>query len=752
MKELKAVFRLFLPYISIFVLSVVSIGYLVWFQKANYEERNVEDMERTVEIAMERFQEQINEIERIAYIMEGNAIIREYAYATLKGQEVLLSDCIEVIEELANCAQGYGLDNIYLYERGNDRIITTDSMVSQAEDYFRFSYQIEGMTFQDSFERLQNSKFGYSPVISVNMNQNVRQVIEYRTRVPANWSKEYSLQMVFVIEAADLFGDFYDIMEDGWEFYVFDRNECLIHKSGNQYETLLDEVHGSDLRQMSDSDKQIYYGVYAASDGEWKLKFFMPKSINAGELEVPHFLGFVVMPLLASVILCIYFTYKNHREFLDILLMLKGCNSESDEEKDQSCDSVDYEMIRKAVAKLIDENIGFKERIADLQAVQKKEVLDKLVHKAYGSKEEITEALKSVRFNYWNSKTIVLCIMYESTGYGREIEKHVWIKELVQKIINGYTENKVEIFDCKLRETVCMLFFEEAQNAETIVRNILFRLNMEIFNCYEIEVKIGVGNLMDSIYEAADTYQQAMDVIRHRQIIESNVYLYSELTAMEDTCYYPMEFDELVYNYVMAGKAEKAKVLVMRLYKENFERKAGMLSVEAIEKLKKRMEECASSVAEKCGIILDEQLTEIRCEQNIQKYFEKFYYLIDQMTVAVGVQTESNQYKLVTNIMEYIHLHYSESSLSVKHVAQVFGFQDRYISRLFKMVYGENMSAVIEKKRIEMACLLLKSAGMQISDISEKVGYDSDVSFRRAFKKVTGVTPGEYRENMGNNS
>ena len=56
------------------------------------------------------------------------------------------------------------------------------------------------------------------------------------------------------------------------------------------------------------------------------------------------------------------------------------------------------------------------------------------------------------------------------------------------------------------------------------------------------------------------------------------------------------------------------------------------------------------------------------------------------------------------------------------------------------------MSVFIEKCRIEKACNLIKNTNMKIGDIAETVGYTSDVSFRRAFKKVTGISPGEYRE------
>ena len=52
----------------------------------------------------------------------------------------------------------------------------------------------------------------------------------------------------------------------------------------------------------------------------------------------------------------------------------------------------------------------------------------------------------------------------------------------------------------------------------------------------------------------------------------------------------------------------------------------------------------------------------------------------------------------------------------------------------------------IEKLRIEKACHLIKNTDMKITEIAETVGYASGASFRRAFKKVTGVSPVEYRE------
>ena len=41
---------------------------------------------------------------------------------------------------------------------------------------------------------------------------------------------------------------------------------------------------------------------------------------------------------------------------------------------------------------------------------------------------------------------------------------------------------------------------------------------------------------------------------------------------------------------------------------------------------------------------------------------------------------------------------------------------------------------------------MIRTTDRKISDIAEDVGYVSDSTFRRSFKKITGITPSECRE------
>jgi len=88
---------------------------------------------------------------------------------------------------------------------------------------------------------------------------------------------------------------------------------------------------------------------------------------------------------------------------------------------------------------------------------------------------------------------------------------------------------------------------------------------------------------------------------------------------------------------------------------------------------------------------------------------------------------------------------YSDPSFGLTALADHFGFSEIYMSQLFKENMGTTFSEYLERLRIDAACALLKDTAMTISDISQKAGYYSPHAFRRAFKRVTGVLPTDYR-------
>ena len=104
--------------------------------------------------------------------------------------------------------------------------------------------------------------------------------------------------------------------------------------------------------------------------------------------------------------------------------------------------------------------------------------------------------------------------------------------------------------------------------------------------------------------------------------------------------------------------------------------------------------------------------------------------------------SEPNAY--VKKVREYIDAHFQED-ISLQDIAGAFGYSDVYFCKLFKQNFGMNFIGFLNEYRMNRAKELLKDPLINIKDISAEAGYRDANYFTRVFKRMTGMTPSEYR-------
>lgn len=124
---------------------------------------------------------------------------------------------------------------------------------------------------------------------------------------------------------------------------------------------------------------------------------------------------------------------------------------------------------------------------------------------------------------------------------------------------------------------------------------------------------------------------------------------------------------------------------------------------------------------------------------------QDFYQLIKKMMSA----KQDNVKNTIFDIETFIQDNYYKE-ITLQELADRFYISREYISRKFKKVFEENISDYITKIRIEKAKLLLKNPSTKVTEISSAIGYHDDKYFRKLFKKITGVTPSQYRKEKEN--
>ncbi len=107
--------------------------------------------------------------------------------------------------------------------------------------------------------------------------------------------------------------------------------------------------------------------------------------------------------------------------------------------------------------------------------------------------------------------------------------------------------------------------------------------------------------------------------------------------------------------------------------------------------------------------------------------------------------SEDNLNVVATWAHTYIHVNFDRPITSSK-VAASLGYNTDYLGRIYRQTYGCTLTEAIHRRRVHKACDYLLDSNLTISYIAHRCGFSDTDYFRRIFKRVTQITPSEYRD------
>lgn len=127
------------------------------------------------------------------------------------------------------------------------------------------------------------------------------------------------------------------------------------------------------------------------------------------------------------------------------------------------------------------------------------------------------------------------------------------------------------------------------------------------------------------------------------------------------------------------------------------------------------------------------------------------YALLLEMTIILKrllfleKQEVSGTYKIMSDIKNYIDLHYTED-LSLNELSNLFFLQPNTISKNFGKIFGKNVNNYINSVRVSNAVRFLEEEELSITELADKVGYASVNTFLRQFREKMGASPLQYKK------
>lgn len=131
----------------------------------------------------------------------------------------------------------------------------------------------------------------------------------------------------------------------------------------------------------------------------------------------------------------------------------------------------------------------------------------------------------------------------------------------------------------------------------------------------------------------------------------------------------------------------------------------------------------------------------------ISKFFLYQWHREGQLPYASMIANAQHGDAVILRCQTWLGENYERPDI-VAELVRRSGFPKRTFDRRFKAATGYSPLAYVQALRIEEAKHLLETGSQPIEEIAREVGYADLASFRRLFRRLAGMSPGDYRRKL----
>jgi AraC family transcriptional regulator len=142
------------------------------------------------------------------------------------------------------------------------------------------------------------------------------------------------------------------------------------------------------------------------------------------------------------------------------------------------------------------------------------------------------------------------------------------------------------------------------------------------------------------------------------------------------------------------------------------------------------------------GRLLAETLACSLAARLLQNHIARSLPLASRRTAREGLDR-----RRLTRVLDYIEVNL-EGDLAIDRLASIACLSRFHFARAFKAAVGQSPHRYVSAKRLERAKALLVRGDQSLVDIALALSFSCQANFTRAFRHVTGQTPGQYRRSF----
>lgn len=730
-------FRLLLSYAPILlflVLVLIVFFYIKWNAETKVRIQNTNNLFASHVISV--MDSSMKNIERfVVQQMLTDELIQQYLYSS---QPTPPYEVLEISERLTDMKTLFPIaGDVYLYKIAADEVITTNALFKS------------GMPFADSafLRQALNEGSGQSWSAPRPYRQfaaeDSAQVVSLVKRVPIASAADKGLIIINV------------------QIGAIQRALGAINRDAPGYLELAgaqgEPIYHAEEPPLVDWGISRTQSAYTG----WRLSVGISQ---ADARLVSIFLNNWTLPTLAvilfSILVLTYVTHRNYKPIEQIMMQIDRYALKRSLQIGKSSSHNEFHFISAALDNLMERSNEYEARYRDDLLIRKRywfyELLDG--HFSLSVAEWAREAEEMGLPETFRSTIVVVTVLDNREQFDSVYSKRdqTLLKFVVQGVWNEICGNHgTKVWsEWKEDDQLCSILYIGERREPKLVLQIANELKDWVENNLKFTVSLYLGTTAEDSEDIPRSYRAALQAGQYRTLYGYNkVYPASEwkLAAKGDLHAY-LTAVKLLVKSLRASDPDwferfSGVFLDMRRDELPPEQRAEVVGY-VFYLLEKEMDEMPETLLAgwmeafrryPAAAILDKELND-DLERSLLLLLQALADAVREWRDAEPKMTPVEQ------ILDYLNRNYANPDISLDHLGDIFGMSPRTVSKLFKAGTGIRFVDYVMELRMKRAESLLLDTELPVQTIGEQVGYPQVISFIRTFKRVTGVTPGEYRK------
>ncbi|MFV0342447.1 MAG: helix-turn-helix domain-containing protein [Anaerocolumna sp.] len=649
------------------------------------------------------------------------------------------------------------IDTLFVYAHNTDYVLSA-SELENSSLYYHYNRRYNRLNYEAFMDSITNSVHAGKPQ-KLNTYSSTRDdfllysfpMSMYKTGKVNNANicytinKEYMEEIFSDLNLYDI-GFIYVTDSEGNGLLEMDTPNSLIPSDINEITKQYEKDH---QESITIQDEKFVISTYSSPNNQWTYYLVQPQSMVFNQLNHYQsiYVTVIVFALIIGIILLFVLSHNNLVPFKKIEGILENSLTEDDGIFNSKYNDVRH-TIDHYVSLLLDKKATMQQMLEWQRPIIYSSSLSRLLNGQVNTVEETEKIAEILRINTKSSNFTVLYVNVYLNELDFSIDDTIHNKgsyqEIIKEVFYNYFGESIYIYEVVSQSFIILLSWnQEDTDHLDQVEPLFFKVHEDLKNKYSLTIYGGVSDVYSDLMLTWQAYQHAAEALNYAGL-GSSLQFYDTMERNINSYYFPIELEQQLVNFITNGKQAQVDVILENIYHENFEKRVLPITI-----IKYLLSDLRNTLLKVRFMLTSDHDTKEKLDELDEKMGQKkTFELIQEIAgdLCALFDSKSTQHLLIERIKEYIKENYMDSSLSLNKISEEFKISESYFSFLFKEVTKENFSDYLEKIRMDKATILLSTTSINIADIAKEVGYNNTASFRRAFKRISSITPAEVRK------